>query len=436
MNCMTRNEFVDALQKGQGRAVLQIKEHGVGHYKEELLNACLHNLVYDTQCEPARDDWLLSMIDLTANEGWYWDHIIAALNRATERRDISQLMHLAEHFARRGSEEARQAIYARFDQSARFGQEFESTVGGEQIVELDGIMGIVHVAEITGGWLLEHPESWEHDYLIRRACERLGTEAVMTALETKSSESANVRAYLSVVQKSKRQFEEGRLAKRPLPSLARILADIDAPSDQFPFPGHFTAFGKKADPNDLQVIFDRLLAENARDQLLRCLWVFRRRALPSLHPRLFELAQSDDEQLQQAAIAALAHSKDPRIHELALRLFGASPAVITGEGIHLFVQNYEPGDHQVIEKALFVPSEPEERHSVGYDILDLAKSKPAAELGKCLEWVYEHTPCSNCRGRALNCLIERSQASEDLLTESLWDCCEKTRAAASKELNR
>jgi len=436
MNCMTRNEFVDALQKGQGRAVLQIKEHGVGHYKEELLNACLHNLVYDTQCEPARDDWLVSMIDLTGHEGWYRDHVIAALNRATERRDISQLMHLAVHFARRGSAEARQTIYARFDQSARFGQEFESTVGGEQIVELDGVTGIVHVAEITGGWLLEHPEGWEHDYLIREACKRLGAESVMTALETKARESRNVRAYLSTVEKSKRQFEQGRLAKRSQPSVTKILADIDAPSTQFQFPGHFTTFGKKATPSDLQVIFDRLLVEPARDQLLRCLWVFRRRALPSLHPRLFDLAQSDDEKLQQAAIVALSHSKNARIHELALGLFDSNPALITREGIHLFVQNHEPGDHQVIEKALFVPSEPEERHSVGYDILNLAKSKPARELGKCLEWVYEYTPCSNCRGQALNWLIAWGQASEDLLAESLWDCCEKTRAAAGKELNR
>src|SRR5262249_3227072 len=177
MNCMTRNEFVDALQKGQGRAVLQIKEHGVGHYEEELLNACLHNLVYDTQCEPARDDWLLSMIDLAANEGWYRDHIVAALNRATEARDISQLMHLAVHFARRGCADAREAIYARFDKSARIDQQqFDSSLGGKQIVELDGVAGLLHVAEITGGWLLEHPDDWASDYLIREACEHLGTE--------------------------------------------------------------------------------------------------------------------------------------------------------------------------------------------------------------------------------------------------------------------
>lgn len=62
------NSFADSLQKGLGRAFDYIVKNK--NHKEELrfdlLNACIHNLVYDSQSEESRADWLYELIHETS----------------------------------------------------------------------------------------------------------------------------------------------------------------------------------------------------------------------------------------------------------------------------------------------------------------------------------------------------------------------------------
>src|SRR5262249_55506229 len=152
-------------------------------------------------------------------------------------------------------------------------------------------------------------------------------------------------------------------------------------------------FGRAASEGDLERVFERLLAESRRERLLRCLWVFRRRALPRLDDRVFALAEGTDGQLQEAALCALAASHASSIRDLGLRLVRADPQTAARGAIALFRRNFAPGDHAAIEAALTVAGDDEATHGIGFDLLDVAESQPDAGLAGCLEWVYEHTPC-------------------------------------------
>ncbi len=430
MEPLTRAEARAALRKGQGRVVLHLGEHGAAGLRDEILEACLHSLTYDPQCEGSRADWLLSLIDLTGDEDFYCERILEALPSSAEFWDVDQLLDLALAFARRGCTRARDALYRKF---AR--QQFpEDWLGGQQIVALDGVAGMLHVAEVFGARRLDDPDFWVDDSLLAEACEQCGAEAVMAALHDRAQSSAGVRAYRDGIAALRATRQTATPSRRPTRTTDEILADIDSAAGEYP--GHYIHFGRHASVEDLERVFERLLGESRRDQLLRCLWVFRRRVPPRLDGRLFALAESSDEQLQRAALAALAQSQDGGVRELGIRLLRDQPNAIARGAIALFQRNYVPGDQEVIESALFVPGNGEASHSIGFDILDFAGRQPDPELARCLEWVYEHTPCSNCRGKALEALRARERAPAGLLREAAWDCAEDTRSEARAALAR
>ena len=67
MTHLTLEKFCDALDKGLGRAVIQVREQGQDNLGDDILNACLHNLAYDPQCEGDHADWMLEIVELTGN---------------------------------------------------------------------------------------------------------------------------------------------------------------------------------------------------------------------------------------------------------------------------------------------------------------------------------------------------------------------------------
>lgn len=262
---------------------------------------------------------MLELVELTNNEVLYHQRILEALPDVTDVWDAQQLLELAAALARRGFPQARRAIYDKFEL-----QQFnESWLGGCQIIELDGIEGLLRVAEVIGARLLKDLEYWEDDYLVSEAGDRFGFETVMASLEEQASASANVRAYKESVMKDRslRADKHGltnRTNRQACPTIKHILSKIEAASGSVFSPYSF--FGSCASNEEIEHLFSRLLAETRREQLIRYLWIFRRRALPLLNRPLFDLAETNDEELQDAAIAAIANTEDMAVRDLAIRL--------------------------------------------------------------------------------------------------------------------
>ena len=68
-------EFHEALQKGLGRAYLYVNKYGDSQVRDSILYYCLHNPSYDAQCEEERAEWLISLIDLTENQDFYFSSV-------------------------------------------------------------------------------------------------------------------------------------------------------------------------------------------------------------------------------------------------------------------------------------------------------------------------------------------------------------------------
>ena len=280
-------EFCQALHKGMGRAYLYIQKYGDSQVRDILLSACLKNMVYDPQCEEERAEWLISLIDLTENQDYYFSQIINGLISSTEFWDTDQLFSLCQIIAERNITTAKQAIYQKFDL-----QEFyESFLGGYEIINLDGVAGLIYVIQLLGRRLVEVEDYWEDEILLDYAYEKLGKEKINEYLEAEAKKNKYIRAYLENCQ-NKLENESYLNKSRRKYSLERVISDIE--NKRYKFPYHYTVFGKKASEQEIEIVFDKLLTEVIKEKIIRYLWVFRNRELPRLDDKIFQLVSSND----------------------------------------------------------------------------------------------------------------------------------------------
>jgi hypothetical protein len=315
---LTKKEFDTALHKGLGRAFLHVQKYGDDELEAIIKNALLHNLVYDVQCEGGRADWLFSILKNTNRLASYEEFIIGNLFAIVEEWDVYQALDLLLQFAKNGSQKARKALYAEFDK-----QSFnESWIGGEQIVELDGIEGFIHVAERIGKRLREDGQFREDDSQFNNVKERFGEDKVKEAINERLKTSKDLNVYLKNLTKWEMPKAENKeqlhVRIRNMFPLQQIQQDIE--NVQGDFPGRYMQFGKHALDKDIGEIFRQLKTENRPPQIMRLLWIFRRRTLPEINPQIISYALADDNELASAAISALSNSKDPKLHALALDL--------------------------------------------------------------------------------------------------------------------
>jgi hypothetical protein len=430
---LTQEEFGSALHKGLGRAFLHVQKYGDEELEALIKNALLHNLVYDVQCEGKRADWLFSILKNTNKLSSYEEFLIENLPTIVEDWDFDQALDLLLQFAKNGSQKAREALYAEFNK-----QSFnESWIGGEQIVELDGINGFIYVAERIGKRLREDDQFWEDDFQLNDIKNRFGEDKVQNAINERLKTSDDLRVYLEKLTKwelpkrrSKEQIYEEMRIRFPL---QQIQQDIE--NAHGVIPSSYMQFGKHALDKDIREIFEHLKTEDRPPQIIRLLWVFRRRTLPEINPQIISYALAEDNELASAAISALSNSSNPELHELALDIMKHSEWNRATAGFELLIKNFKTADGPVIENVLKrapMDLDRETIHNVVFDLVLVCEANNSIDLTNALNWIYDNSPCMNCRGRAVKLLIENSALSESMLDECLVDGDEEIRGIAAK----
>lgn len=431
---LNQSEFTNALEKGLGRAYLYVEKNGDESVRDQLLHFCLINPSYDPQCEKSRAEWLMSLINLSKNKDFYTPKIIAALSASSEFWDVSQLYNLCQLFAQQGDESTKLAIYEKFDT-----QEFnESYMGGEEIIQIDGLEGLLHIANVIGERLLKENDYWDDEILYCKACEMFSKETSDEFLERHAKENRFVTAYLDELKKHKekgksqdsRSYIERFRDEYPID---RILDDVNNAKGKYP--NFFMRFGKNATEDEIEKIFNLLITETNKEKLIRYLWIFQRRELPQLPQSIADLAFSNDPEIQDAAISTLANLSASSIRDIAINLSGNDNPEVALKAIELFANSYQAGDSKYIEPLLSHIENKDILHWVCMDAIKLFEKHPLIELINTMLWVYENTPCTHCRNWTVRLLVEKGWLPEKQLNECLYDCVEDTRELAKVALN-
>jgi hypothetical protein len=437
---LNRVEFADALRKGQGRAMLHVMHFGLEEVNDLVLEACLHNQVYDQQLESGRGDWLFSMFRDSPHFPEFRGAILEALEDETDSRNLFQLCHLALEFAGQGDGEARQ-IFGKNAYRMAADPHMDVWPVVDLWLALEGGTGFLELARIYGQRLLADPNTAVND-LHSHFEDHPEYRELLKEYSLKEAAIHTYKKYLEVEEEKhasdKLPIEEWRkrnhLQVREKYTLPKILND--AQNEVGNLPGRYLTFGRHAPAEELEQVYAALMNETRDPVRTRLLWIFRRARLPHLDEVLFGWAISADDQLRAASIGALAQISDERVHHLARLKTGASSLLgADHEVLGLFLQNYEPEDAVLITKSLAdMQSIPEEdAHELGFDLIELAEKYQDTGLADGIRWVYENTPCGFCRYKAVERLNKFGMLTYELRFECQHDADVDMREFASEK---
>jgi hypothetical protein len=443
---MSREEFEDALRKGLGRAFVHVSEHGLSQVKDLVLEACIKNQLYDRQCEGDRNAWLHAMFHNSPFHEEFRSIILDRLLIEEETWNLSQLFGITLIMAEKGDELARQRLRIRAMKIANESSSHE-WMGSRELIALDGEEGWIELVRAYGRRLLADPDTWVpgdlsdfHDdtFRLKAVQEWAVQEEVIMAYRNYLAkqgvfDAASTEDRPSAEEEAAKRREQSR-ANLPLQKLLQNAQDKCGQ-----YPGNYLRFARHATPEELLKVYEHLIDETDDEVRVRLLWVFRRIPLPQLDECIFQWVYSTHDDLREAAITALSHSEDTRIHELA-RALCVEPNLTKVEGNLplLFIHHYGgEEDATLITSALKgLNLDAYGLHYWGYSLLDLADKHSDPALAEALRWVYEKTPCSYCRSCALDNLHKMNQLSPEILEECQYDGSEEIRQFARERLEQ
>ena len=434
MTTLSKAEFVDALTKGKGRALLHLREHGDAGLEDALLNAVIHCLTYDPQSEGDRSGWMMELLSFCRDPETYYRAVLAHFPESDDGHDIAQMAAMLVILAQRGYPGARDLLYAKLDRQYLGGGD---TAGqhivhfdGQDIVDLDGIEGFLHVAEVIGRRMLTDPDFRPDDYLLTAAGEKHGADIVAAALQRAARTNSNVSAYVdAIVAQSGSLIPNAKANAAPKRERISLAAFLDAPLDA-KSKRRITQmrFGRQATADELTSLLQLIAEEKDGTRLGYYLGVFNTADMPELSPPILELARSGAGETRDLAISALARLTDDRVRSLALELLDKGVL----KAIDLFAKNYRDGDFDRIATKLSAPDDDRQGHDIGLDLLRVCRDHPVPASAECLVWIYEHTPCAFCRNSAVDDLLAIDRLPAALALECQHDCYPDTREAVAK----
>lgn len=409
-------EFNQWLQKGLGRAVLHLRTHDPAPYREAVLYACTHDLTYDPQCEGNREIYLLDLINCAADQDFFRNGFLEALRsppKDPERFDLGQTIELARNFAEKGDDEMKQAMY-RAVADAGFERE---PLYYEDLIKLDGLPALLIAAEHIPNYLHED-NLWQVNSLVTALQDRDGVKAANDAIRRAEQESPLLAQMLERSRLYMSRFEPREDQKRlDYPAVKEITTEKSG--------AMLAGWGRTATEEELHAAASDLIAETDESRLLAYLRIFWFQRFPGPIARLLELVDSNDIQVARFSGKVLSQLTDPAIRGLALRLLDTPGR--QGDGVELLLNNYKPGDFQLIETCLGEPMQVDDLHSVEIGVRNLASAHHSPEAERSLLLLYENGPCSLCRGGVVEELIALGCFPDWMREECRYDSDTDTR---------
>ncbi|GER86259.1 hypothetical protein KDW_04210 [Dictyobacter vulcani] len=439
---MQIEDFQRSLQRGLGRIILYLQEHDATPYQEYILDACLHNNTYDPQSEGNKAQYLYEIIQLTHKESFYREAILHAMATIPPPIsefgddldwDVSQFFDFGLIFAQQGDKEARQAMYQLFLKRATRGCEF----GAYDLIDLDGLDGFLFVARhlyhIAGS-----PKDQLDRWYLKTIEERFGHESVLHYIEQATTTEPLLTSFINYPREQKTTLESGdKHVIEDYEYARQLIAEWKVKSSQERQYGAYNLgrlafWGRRATDETLLLAANDLL-NTTSDNILPYLAIFRNRPFPLDYRDVLQWTRNENADIAAQALAALVPVHGPAVRALALQLIHDPERI--GDALDLLINNYQEGDHLLIEQFLANLNDPDDFHNTGYSILKIFEQNPTKDCQQALIQLYERDPCAYCREKAVRLLTERQVFPDWMAQECLHDSRPGIREKAQLWLN-
>lgn len=404
--------FGEELKKGTGGAFLIMRQHPESLFAKDIYKACLNNPDFDPQCSGSRAQYLFELIEMLENKEAVKSKLIKKFNDSKkDTLSWQQLFDLMKLFAQSGNQLAKEAVYRKFQYFAYRG---ESSLGDREIVDLDGLQGLLFVATEKGKWFSAHPEDWDHDCFIDCVQEKFPNTDVWKLLCAQARKNKYIKSYVDVIKKYRL-----RQVKRQENFSYEEITDLLKKNKGVAI----GIWAKTAKREDLIRIAEDLISEKDEKLIRLRLRAFTITRFPLNYQLLFQFLDSKDKRTQSLALRALSLFKSEELRNMAL--MNLRKGKFLSNYLEILARNYQPKDAVLIEEIILSTDNDVEFHDMGgVSIKELyLKNKPNKKgIQKVLLDFYERGYCALCREVIIEKMIQYKLLPKYVQEEAMWDC--------------
>jgi hypothetical protein len=413
-----KKRYFDSLKRGTGEAYLIAKENPIIDFSSYVIKGALRNYAYDGQSEPSRAQYIFDLYSLSDKKNKIRKAIINAL--ATEQEDTWSLTHLfdlAKLFAQQGDQEMRQAIYDRFCNNPIEGSDW---VGYSEILELDGLQGLIFIAEKFGKNIELNPDDWQDDWIIRSFQEENPDLDVTKILENHAKENQHIRSYLDNLKRTNASQEKHKSNQIKYKDI------IDEVLNSNPF----ILFRRIRNLTDTEVnqIATRLIGETDRTNIEKLIRIFDFYKFPFNSQIILDFAKqkpTSKNSIVEYAINALKHLNSKDIRNFAMDKIHKSKNPI--DYLVILVSNYQNGDNKLLSEIAIKAKNEHKIENLASIYVVIFKGNSTKECQEPLEALYNKMNCGLHRNYIVRLLIENKVLTEKLKKEIKYDSYLETR---------
>jgi hypothetical protein len=407
-------ELPKILRLGLGRGIIYARRGDLREFRDVILDACLRCYSYDIQVEGTRASYMYDLVGCLADKDFYYNEVLNSLAEGGDDWHAAERFEFAACLAFDGNEKAKQAMYDCYDPGPEMGEHI-----GIDFLRMDGIKGLLFVAEKMGALLMETPEGVNTGYFLSQSIEVCGEQLTWDALCEAATANPYIEKYKSVAAEGSRRPSIKPTGAPELLAIKYAELFNEVPSNK---PYLLRKWGEQASDEELALAATGLIAAtDSKDQLAH-LRIFASRRYPLDVHTLVALVDIEENRVGLAAVKALARVRHQAVRDVAFRLIDTGTKRWRGEAVELLSENYEPGDHKIVLQWFHQEEDLQTLHSIGTGLIDFWKRHPDDETEvQMLRALYENGPCSVCRESAVKRLIERGALPEELRAECAWD---------------
>ncbi len=421
-----KRQFFDSLKRGTGEAYLLAKDNPKIDFTTYIIKGALRNYAYDGQSENSRAKYILDLTNLTTQKEKIRKAVLRGL--AAEQNDTWSLTHLfdlTKLYAQQGDTEARQAIYDRFLNHPIDNSDW---VGYSEIIELDGLKGLIFIAEKFGKYIDKNPDDWQDDSIIRHFQDDNPKIKVFQELEKSSKTNKFIKLYLDNIKKTEASRKSNVRKKQVFKDI------IDEILNSKPFLSFFRS--KELTELELNQIADKLLTEKDNSKKEKLIEIFSDHKFPLDSNFILNLAKqkaNSKNRINEFAISALKFLKSDSIREFAL--YNIPKAKRPASFIDILTSNYKMGDYKLLTEIAKKTKSEHIIESLAGSYVDIFTANKTTECKEPLEILYNKMNCGIHRNGIIEVLLDNNVLSDRLKTEIKYDSYLETRELLDRKKN-
>lgn len=431
---MTKKEFKEAMLRGHGRCIFAVRQEPE-KFRDLVLWACQRNIAYDAQSEGTRSWYVYTMV-MAYPDPEVFIHAAAKSLRKYRPNNGWGLLHLSEllmFFAMDGYDAARQAVEEKYrellaNMYQRKHRPLELFPALSDLEQLGLVLSVdrrsfLRIAGDFGRLYREkgYMEDGDFPWFFASKAEKY-KKSMLRAARTDADIACFMEREQAYLEKQHKLWAQQKENSSEALTGLRLARWIATKADTETVKHYARIYQAQTDP---------ILRTQALEAFSRCPY-------PGDPTPIIADAQSDCNQLQQAAWNALEHIRHPAVRRFALDSVTTQNRSL--ETFSLLITNYQPEDSQLLRQLLLAiidRKDPDDIHWAGLDVYRaFCKNSGIPHPKQLLPLLYECNPCSYCRQTALRHLAQHQMLTQEMLKECLYDSNQDIRRMAERKLKR